>query len=772
MVQQNKGNLHVAVSKRTNKRTLGKWLASLVATSLLLASGILSLPAFAGKNDIPLDPPGTVSANTSPTQSDTGFASKEGSPSSYFELETLSTATFSVTAPVQEGVADYEWKDDGGSGCSTNAAGRGLTKAITVTGTVGSFCVFKVRAKGLTGYADSDYRSFHVKIIAAPTPPGPAVTYDPGAGNVTPGSQLVSDAPLTTPTPTLANNVFLGWYSAESAGVKVVNAGASYSPSAAVTLYARWMPTSDVTVALQINPSILNYFKSNHYYTSTAQTTLQATSNYSGVGGSYKFVKTGHPGECEDFPNGGVSSNGSILYTISEPLLTGQGCDFDIELYIDDIKIETSLKYHVYFGPNPYALTPEVTANSRTGYVGTPIDQIDPVPTGFACQEEGYTAAFTYSVEPALPSGLSINSTTGVISGTPLETTDETYVLTAACGEQDATTEFTLDIRIEPGLSASGGNGTVGQFFTTSAPTPSDFTCSPIVYSVSGVLPASLELNTSTGVISGIPANVLSSTNYTLTATCGEETASDVISIRIQAAVSPEVSPSLVEQTVVFSGDNFVFGDGSWRIVSPATATADPDLGAPRITYAIVAHPGTTAENCAITSDGVLTYSTGGSCYVVARAAAIGIYGAAVSEPVQMRAWVEGDLTENVLNPMGYTLLTGSGFTPNSLVRLELHSTPIFLGYARADADGFVSIRVRMPREAQMGSHEVWMMDMMGSEIYMTNVEMYIVKLPVKIVAQLAMTGSASVILASIIGSLMLLVSSVLMVAGRRRRRV
>ena len=45
---------------------------------------------------------------------------------------------------------------------------------------------------------------------------------------------------IKLPTPTRTNYTFKGWYTAASGGTKIGNAGASYTPTAATTLYAQW----------------------------------------------------------------------------------------------------------------------------------------------------------------------------------------------------------------------------------------------------------------------------------------------------------------------------------------------------------------------------------------------------------------------------------------------------------------------------------------------------------------------------------------------------
>lgn len=83
------------------------------------------------------------------------------------------------------------------------------------------------------------------------------VTYSSGTnatGAPASAGYLDSTGPLTLPTPTRADYVFEGWYSAATGGTKIGNAGASYTPSADVTLHGRWtqaslagIPTADLS---------------------------------------------------------------------------------------------------------------------------------------------------------------------------------------------------------------------------------------------------------------------------------------------------------------------------------------------------------------------------------------------------------------------------------------------------------------------------------------------------------------------------------------------
>jgi hypothetical protein len=124
-----------------------------------------------------------------------------------------------------------------------------------------------------------------------------------------------------------------------------------------------------------------------------------------------------------------------------------------------------------------------------------------------------------YSISPALPAGLSLDTSTGVISGTPTAVTSTaTYTVTAA--NSGGNTSFGIVITVNAvapgGLSYNSPNVfTVGSAIASLNPTISG---SVTGYSVSPALPAGLSLDTSTGVISGTPTTITSTAVYTVTA--------------------------------------------------------------------------------------------------------------------------------------------------------------------------------------------------------------------------------------------------------------
>jgi hypothetical protein len=130
----------------------------------------------------------------------------------------------------------------------------------------------------------------------------------------------------------------------------------------------------------------------------------------------------------------------------------------------------------------------------------------------------GGVAPYTYSITGSLPNGLTLDPSTGTISGIPL--TSGPFSFTAqvvdASGTSKNTAVSNCGITIAPSISLScaASTGTVGYPYS-SALVASGGTL-PYQFSISaGALPAGLTLNATTGAITGIPTTA---TTYSFTA--------------------------------------------------------------------------------------------------------------------------------------------------------------------------------------------------------------------------------------------------------------
>jgi hypothetical protein len=133
------------------------------------------------------------------------------------------------------------------------------------------------------------------------------------------------------------------------------------------------------------------------------------------------------------------------------------------------------------------------------------------------------TGPITFAVASgSFPSGLTLNGTTGVISGTPTTPGAYTYTVTATNSVGSASVTYsqsvTAPVATVPALTSAAPAASIvaGRLFTAAVLASGT---GPITFAVtSGSLPPGLSLNAATGVISGIPTSAGAYT-YTVTAT-------------------------------------------------------------------------------------------------------------------------------------------------------------------------------------------------------------------------------------------------------------
>ena len=149
----------------------------------------------------------------------------------------------------------------------------------------------------------------------------------------------------------------------------------------------------------------------------------------------------------------------------------------------------------------------------------------------------------SYSVSPALPSGLSLHTTTGVISGTPTAVTaSASYTVTATNVTGSTTFSITIQVRDQAPTSLSYSTPvTVIQNSAMTSLNPSNSGGTITSYSVSPALPSGISLHSTTGVISGTPTSTSSSTNYTVTGS----NATGSTNFTINITVNPPAPSSL-----------------------------------------------------------------------------------------------------------------------------------------------------------------------------------------------------------------------------------
>ncbi len=306
--------------------------------------------------------------------------------------------------------------------------------------------------------------------------------------------------------------------------------------------------TTNITVLIA-RPQI-SYTTPNVYYETVAITPLVPNKNGTVV--NTFSISPGLPNGLNLDPNTGIISGASTVqiprttFTITGTNSTNTGSTtVDITVTI----------------PPPTNLT---YVNPPTYFTGTAISTLTPTVTGFVA---------SYSIDQPLPAGLTFNTSTGRISGTPTEAIPRTiFTITAtnAAGSSSYALPITVLIPAPSGLSYATPN--IYEEGVDITPLDPRVTGAVASYAVSPSLPAGLILDTSTGRIFGIPTLAKPTTTYVVTATntTGSTSTNVVITVLIarprnlvyatpkvlyQNFVIPPIAPSVSGTVATYSID-------------------------------------------------------------------------------------------------------------------------------------------------------------------------------------------------------------------------
>lgn len=139
----------------------------------------------------------------------------------------------------------------------------------------------------------------------------------------------------------------------------------------------------------------------------------------------------------------------------------------------------------------------------------------------------------------SIPGGLSINKTTGAITGTPTAAFTGNRTITAYFGNLTTTRDIRFVVTLGP------PSVTYHPKDTLSATVGASFTAAPIAsgraitkWTAVTALPAGLQLDSLNGAISGVPTAAAAAANYTLRGTNATDTLNKVIRLTVAAAVA------------------------------------------------------------------------------------------------------------------------------------------------------------------------------------------------------------------------------------------
>ena len=153
----------------------------------------------------------------------------------------------------------------------------------------------------------------------------------------------------------------------------------------------------------------------------------------------------------------------------------------------------------------------------------------------------------TYAVSPALPASLSLNSSTGQLSGTPSATQSATaYNITST--NAAGSSVFPISIAVQPPAVAAPiiSYSPSSQAATISVPiinmNPINSGGAATGFTISPALPASLNFNTANGVISGTGTVVSGSTSYTIVGSNSGGSSTTHVTLQINQIPAPNIS--------------------------------------------------------------------------------------------------------------------------------------------------------------------------------------------------------------------------------------
>jgi len=192
-----------------------------------------------------------------------------------------------------------------------------------------------------------------------------------------------------------------------------------------------------------------------------------------------------------------------------------------------------------------------------------------------------------------LPDGLSIDTSTGIISGTPTNNAvgakDVTVTATDSSGGKisDIFTITTANTNDDPTVATLIGDRAATQNVPLSLNFSSNFADidlgDSLTYEATG-LPAGLSLNATTGVLSGTPTDIGTSTNVVVTANDGNGgIVSDTFALVVTANTAPTVTSPIADQVISANSVlNFALAANTFGNADPGdslTLTAQLDNG-------------------------------------------------------------------------------------------------------------------------------------------------------------------------------------------------
>ncbi|MDG1549704.1 MAG: putative Ig domain-containing protein, partial [Candidatus Poseidoniaceae archaeon] len=396
--------------------------------------------------------------------------------------------------------------------------------------------------------------------------------------------QLTKDSAMTPETATNLGGTVTSWtiYPSLPSGLSINAANGTISGTpqsvSTATTYTVTAANSGGSVTVSITiliydapPSSINYSPSSSSLTLGTPMGSVIPTYSGGTANSWTITPTQPAGLTFDISSGEIGGTPTAVsplttYTITATNAGGSGST-TITIQVNDIP-----PYQLSYNDDPFTLTK-----------GTVMSDANPTVSGGTVD--------TWIIDPALPTGLVIDPSTGVISGNPTVISSTTsYIITASNtgGVTTTTVSITVNDVVPSSITYSHDPYTLTRDSAMIADTPTVLGGAVDSWVINPSLPTGLSIDPTTGEISGTPNSVSPLTTYTVTATNTGGSATTTIDILVNDAPPSGITygngPFSYENGTPITPLSPSAGGGavvSWTVVPalPTGLVLDPSTG-------------------------------------------------------------------------------------------------------------------------------------------------------------------------------------------------